>query len=97
MKSGIKLNTVSVGLIAGLLLPLLTFSLIGVIGNHGRLFDFVRILNEIDRVASIISLSVIPNLLLFFVFIWTNRLFAARGVLFSTFIFAALMLIFKYA
>jgi len=97
MRKRINLNSLIFGLVAGLVLPVVTFALIGLIGHRGSLSDFISVLGQIDHIASVISLSVIPNLLIFFVFIWTNRLLAARGVLFSTFIFAAVMLIFKYA
>ncbi len=44
-----------------------------------------------------ISLSVIPNLLLFFLFIWTNRTLSARGVIFATLLVAMVMLVLKFA
>ena len=96
MKNNQRFNTITAGLIPGLVLPVVTFLLIGLIANHGDLINFIRRLEQVDRVASIISLSVIPNLLLFFIFIWTNRLVPARGVLLSTFIFALVMLIVKF-
>jgi hypothetical protein len=39
----------------------------------------------------ILSLMVIPNLLVFFIFIWTDHLYTARGVLAAT-VFDALVI-----
>jgi hypothetical protein len=49
-----------------------------------------------DIVTSTISLCVISNLLVFFIFIWTNRNYSARGVLFSTIIYAGFVVYQKY-
>jgi hypothetical protein len=49
-----------------------------------------------DIVTSAISLCVISNLLVFFIFIWTNRNYSARGVLFSTIIYAGFVVYQKY-
>lgn len=95
MEKNKRFSSLASGLVPGLVLPVVTFILIGIIG-HGDLVDFVRRLSQIDRIASVISLSVIPNLLLFFIYIWTSRMVAARGVLLSTFIFALVMLIVKF-
>jgi hypothetical protein len=47
--------------------------------------------------SKLLSLSAIPNLLLFFVFIWTNRPFSARGVIFATLVVALVMLVLKFS
>ena len=44
----------------------------------------------------LISICVFPNLLAFFIFIWTNYLKSARGVLLATFIYAFIIFIGKF-
>jgi hypothetical protein len=46
--------------------------------------------------SKVVSLAAIPNLLLFFLFIWTKRNFSARGVIFATLLLAFVMLILKF-
>ncbi|MBI5539283.1 MAG: hypothetical protein HY951_04440 [Bacteroidia bacterium] len=38
--------------------------------------------------SQILSLAVIPNVAVFFIFIWTNKLSAAKGVLAATIVMA---------
>ena len=43
------------------------------LGEYFRQFELLK------RLSSLISLSALPNLLLFFIFIWLNMYRAARG------------------
>ena len=45
--------------------------------------------------SSLLSLNILPNLILFYLFIRKDYLFSARGVLIATFLFAGLVLIIK--
>lgn len=92
-----KLDSMGLGLICGLLLPLLTLIVLWQVRYDMGLAEFLSSFQRIGALSKIISLSVIPNLLLFFVFIWTNRSFSARGVIFATLIVAMVMLLIKFA
>ena len=87
----------ALGLIAGLILPMMTLSIIWQVRYDVGLGEFLISLQRIGALSKLISLSVIPNLLLFFLFIWTNRTFSARGVIFATLIVAMIMLVLKFA
>lgn len=87
----------ALGLAAGLILPMITLSAIWQFRYDVGLGEFLISLQKIGALSKLISLSVIPNLLLFFVFIWTNRSFSARGVIFATLIVAMIMLLLKFA
>ena len=87
----------ALGLIAGLILPMMTLSTIWQVRYDVGLGEFIISLQRIGALSKLISLSVIPNLLLFFLFIWTNRSFSARGVIFATLIVAMIMLVLKFA
>ncbi len=97
MASKKRFDTVPIGLILGLVLPLVTMLIIWAIRYEGGLKDFVSDFQQIHMLSKVISLSAIPNLLLFFLFIWTNRIFSARGVIFATLVVAMVMLVIKFA
>lgn len=85
------------GLMAGILLPVLTLLAIWLIRYEGGLVDFLNGFQKMGVLSKMISLAALPNLLLFFVCIWTERSFSARGVIFATLILALVMLVLKFA
>lgn len=92
-----RLNHMRVGLLLGLLVPVLSFVIMYFLGFRGMsLAEFIEVLASRNKLSSVISLSVIPNLLLFFIFIWLNYLYSARGVLASTLLFAGIVLVTKF-
>ena len=81
-----RLDTQVIGLLVGLIFPLLISFLIYHF-RFSRAEDFTSFLTALMAVKSLgklLSLSVMPNLLFFFLGIWSDRLFAARGVLIAT-------------
>jgi uncharacterized membrane protein SpoIIM required for sporulation len=96
MKRNKKYDQLLVGLVPGIVLPALTFILTWAIISSLSLSDYIDQFTKMGRVSSLISLSAIPNLLLFFIFIWLNYIRSARGVIFATLILAIFMLIVKY-
>lgn len=86
------------GLIAGLILPIVSLIIFYMV-RHSDLSpgEFVSTMMRLNILTQVISLHVIPNLLLFFIFIWKNFLYSARGVLTATFIFAGLVFLLKFA
>ena len=66
------------------------------IKSDNGLVDFLVGFQQLKMLSKLVSLAAIPNLLLFFLFIWTKRNFAARGVIFSTLLLAFLMLLLKF-
>ncbi|HER07896.1 MAG TPA: hypothetical protein ENO20_03205 [Bacteroides sp.] len=92
-----KFNTILTGLVPGILLPAVTMVIIWLVRYDGGFFRFLAVFQELDMLSKLLSLSVIPNLLLFFIFLWTDRPFSARGVIFATLILAFVMLMLKIA
>lgn len=93
-----KFNTFWVGTLLGLFIPAITVILFYYKFSPGN-FDFADFINYtkyLNLTGSIISLCVIPNLLLFFIFIWTEKYFSARGVVFSTLVYVVLVIIIKF-
>lgn len=91
-----RFDTLWHGLIPGLLLPVLTLVLSWRVKSDLGFVEFLEYFQQMKMLSKVVSLSAIPNLLLFFIFIWTNRNFSARGVIFSTLLLAFTMVILKF-
>lgn len=85
------------GLSCGIAAPVLAMVLIYMIRFPGLdPAGYFRSLFDAGIFSSLLSLCVIPNLMIFFIFIWLNLLYAARGVLMATFFFAFVIIIVKF-
>ena len=91
-----KFDNILTGLIPALVLPVLTMLGFWIIKSDQGLLEFLKNFQQMRMLSKVVSLSVLPNLLLFFIFIWTNRNFSARGVIFATLLLALFMLILKF-
>jgi len=92
----LKIDKLWIGILLGIILPLLTFYAIYLFGfpsvNSVTLAEFLKVSELFTR---ILSLSVIPNVALFFLFVWLNMLNAAKGVLGATMIYAIIVFAMK--
>lgn len=85
------------GWITGLILPPLTFLVIWYLVNpHESFIHFVTTAIKANVLTKFLSLAVLPNLLLFFIYIWSKRDFAAKGVLYATFVTALVIVALKF-
>jgi hypothetical protein len=91
-----RFNSLLTGLVPALVLPALTLLGFWLVKSDRPLAEFLVQFQQLKMLSKLVSLSVIPNLLLFFLFIWTNRNFSARGVIFATLLLAFIMLILKF-
>ncbi len=93
-----RLNKPLLGYIGGFLLPFFTLVIIYLTMYTGKSFvDFLEITWIQGNMSRVLSLSMLPNLGLFFVFIWTNKLKTAQGVLGSTIILAFIIIVLRFA
>lgn len=93
----LKVNNVWLGTVLGILLPAITVFIAWKIRfNQFELDEFFRVMMQKKILSSLLSLCVIPNLLVFFIFIWLNYLYSARGVLLSTFIIGFIIVGIKF-
>ncbi len=91
-----ELNSQKTGVFAGLIIPLVSFILFYLFRyGHIPFLEFLRYVWFRDILAPLLSLNMLPNLLIFYLFIRKNYLLSARGVLVATFIFAGIILLFK--
>ena len=93
-----KGDSMKLGLILGLLFPLVVMIIFYLVKFSAYPLEYFReqLLN-MKLFSKFVSICVYPNLLLFFVFIWRNRLYSARGVLGATIILAMAVFIIKFA
>jgi hypothetical protein len=84
------------GLVPGVLMPVITLLVFWLVKSDLGLMEFLTGFQQLGMLSKVVSLTAIPNLLLFFLFIWTNRNFSARGVIFATLLLAFVMLILKF-
>jgi hypothetical protein len=100
-------DSVIFGIISGIIIQLGGFILVlyinkSVLGYTERtVIQFFQYLMDFDTgrsqiIPKLLSLAAIPDLLLFFVFIWTNKLKAARGVIASVLLLGALIVMVKF-
>ncbi len=92
-----KYDAPLVGLLFGLVVPL-----IGLVVFYKFNFktldftEFMEFVNRKDKMPQLISLSVVANLGVFFIFIWKKFYYSAKGVIMATFIYTIVVLILKY-
>jgi hypothetical protein len=91
-----ELNSQKTGLIAGLILPLISFSVFYLFRYREFAFlEFIRHIYSREILSPLLSLNILPNLLIFYLFIRKDYLFSARGVVLATLIFAVVVLFFR--
>ncbi len=91
-----KFNALYIGLLGGLLVPVITFFVFYLVKNTGGSFSmFLSISIEYAILAKLISLAAIPDALLFYMFIWTENNKSAMGVIYALFLICLVVLIIK--
>jgi hypothetical protein len=84
-----RFDSLILGLIIGLFVPALC--VIMFYYSSFTLVSFQYFLKhsmQIDVLPKLISLGAVPNLGVFFLFLWRNHYYSARGVIFATFLLA---------
>jgi hypothetical protein len=92
-KKKLKNDNRLLGLALGIVVPILTFILFYLYRNPVSFKIFYDQVLTVNVISRLVSLCVIPNLLVFFIFIWTNRYKSAYGVIAATFVYAIVVLI----
>lgn len=95
MKS--KFDQTYIGVLGGLLFPIIGF-LIYWTWNFDTLSvsEYFNHLLRLKKLPQVISLSVIMNLAIFYLFIWRKFYYSARGVIGATFFWVLIVLIQKF-
>ena len=92
-----RFDDLKLGIIMGLIVPAMGFILFYLSSFTKVPFTyFVQHAIEIQTVSKILSLSLLPNLLVFFLYIWKNYYLTARGILMSTIIWTFSIVLIKF-
>lgn len=92
-----KLNSLKLGFIIGMIIPFIAILFFQFANfSHYGFFGFYARLHELQIFSSLISLCVIPNLLVFFLFVWKSYYITCKGIIFATIIYAITMMLFKF-
>lgn len=91
-----SLNNLGIGILSGLLLPVVFFFLYFLFRIHGTPFDvYFKFLIDSGKIVHVMSLSVFPNLAPFLLFLNSSRYRSARGILASTIFLAIVIFVIK--
>jgi hypothetical protein len=91
-----KFDSVILGLVIGLFVPFISVVIFYYTSFTKVPFKFfLEYSKQIDALPRLFSLGAIPNLGVFFLFLWRNHYYSARGVLMATIFLTFAMLIFK--
>jgi hypothetical protein len=89
-------NKIVYGLIIGFISPVIFFLLYYIFRfGHYSFTDYLQLLIESKKLVNVVSLSVLPNLAPFMLFINSNRYSSGRGVLAATIFLGILIFIVK--
>ncbi len=91
------LDTTLFGLVLGVLSPVLVMlSYYFIYRSYMTLDGFIRFICFGGTLSARISLCVIINLGIFFLFIWKEKYSSARGIIIATFLYAGLIVYLKF-
>ena len=93
-----KLNKLSIGLVSGILIPIISILIFYFVNRYrfGSFERFVRHFVVFHLTSHLVSLSVIPNMAIFYLFIKKNFLYSARGVVLATLIYGVVIIILRF-
>jgi len=83
------------GLLVGVIAPIVAFSIYVLFYLDLDLFETINNITINNKLTHVISLSVLINLLIFFMKIYTNRDDSAKGILTATFLYGLTIMILK--
>jgi len=96
METRSRFDALWIGICAGIFVPALTLVMFYFSSFTKLSFNnFVEFATQIRLLPKIISLCAIPNLGVFFLFMWRNHYYSARGVIFATVIVTIVVLFLK--
>lgn len=93
-----SINKTWIGFLIGLVLPVITTLLFFKFAYAGILpfFDFLAQMMEIRGVGMLLAVSCLPNLAVFTIFTYIDRLNISRGIFLATLIYAFAIVVVKF-
>ena len=91
-------NSFILGVVIGFVVPLIALVLFNSsVTKNDSFISFINNLISKNILASVISIMVVPNLALFFLFLKLNKIKTVKGILASTVVLAIIVFIAKFA
>jgi hypothetical protein len=92
-----RFDSLKLGAILGLVVPAIAFLVFYVLNFSKVPFSFfVKYATQIAAVSKILSLSLLPNLVVFFIYLRKDYYLTARGILMSTIIWTFAIVFIKF-
>ena len=92
------IDNLPLGLLLGIIIPILTLIFINAEANKNLdMIEFLTRFHLNNKLSALVSLCAIPNLGLFFLFMWKNNYRSGRGVIFATIILVVLVFALKFS
>lgn len=93
-----KCNKLYIGLIVGLVLPIIMSFALYYFLYHGGLeyLPFIEQMVSMGSIGKLLSISVLPNLVVFLIAINLERLLAARGIVTATILYAIVVIVIRF-
>ena len=96
-----KYNKPVIGLVAGLIIPLISFLIyylyLTSINSDLALLDYISTLDANNAFTPVLSICVLPNLLLYFLFKKLDYWYSIKGVIFSILFYTILVIVLKFS
>jgi hypothetical protein len=74
-----------IGITLGIIIPMVAFYLFYIANySHIPFADYIKMLSMRSKLSKVMSICAVPNLLCFYICLWTNRDNMARGILGGT-------------
>lgn len=97
MKNASKFNSLKLGLSLGMIVPVFTFAILYFIRHDYMTFsDFIHYIILRNIYIQVVTMSIVPNVLLFFLFVRNGYLSSARGTLIATALFTAIIFLLRF-
>lgn len=93
-----KFNKQKIGLISGLIVPIIAIFIFYLLNQNrfGSFENFYKHFVLFHLTSHIVSLSVIPNMAVFYLFIKKNFLYSAKGVVLATMIYGLIIIVLRF-
>lgn len=86
-----------IGLISGIIVPLVTLLIFYFSRNTEDTFlIFLKVTFRYSILTKLISLAAIPDALLFFIFLWRDKIKSANGVIMALFLICIVVILIKF-
>ncbi len=90
-------NRFFLGFFLGLIIPLLTLIFVNAeVNTHLSMREFLTKLHQHNHLSALLSLCAVPNLGLFFLFMWKNNYKSGKGVIGATIVMVILVFGLKF-